>query len=104
MLQSWFDEMNSLVQQSMVLYMYHLQLYIYIYLYMNFGTWNGRPAACAGRLASLRERHAASLTAPASGMQPAWACASDMQMRKKRPRGKTVKSCHKYMYFLDKSD
>jgi hypothetical protein len=41
--------------------MYHLQLYIYIYLYMNFGTWNGRPAACAGRPASLRERHAASL-------------------------------------------
>jgi hypothetical protein len=27
-----------------------------------------------------------------------------MQMRKKRPRGKTVKSCLKYMYFLDKSD
>jgi hypothetical protein len=67
---------------------------------MNFGTWNGRPAACAGRLASLRERHAASLTAPASGMQPAWACASDMQMRKKKAQGQNSQIMSQIHVFL----
>jgi hypothetical protein len=88
MLQSWFDEMNSLVWQSMVLYIYHLQLYILIYKFILHA-----PAIRPG---------AGMQPAARRGMQPA-ARACDGGCRK-TGRGKNAKTCDKYMYFSKKTD
>jgi hypothetical protein len=65
---------------------------------------DGQHASASLSASSMRLQQGRGQPASASSMHAGQQHAPAMQDVKKRPRGNTVTSCLKYMYFLEKSD